>query len=186
MAGIDLSTAGVKIGYAPEATAGTRPTTGYKKIPGIKSVPELNPEPDNLESTTLEETEWKTYVPGLKDPGGALGFGANLTEKLMEIWDEVIDAYDTAAAANKGLWFCIIIPGLTKALFFKGQPTPMGMPGMEVSAILETTLYITPTGAPAWEVKPASLEEGDASGAAVEAASYSARQTAKKTSEVDV
>ena len=51
-----------------------------------------------------------------------------------------------------------MIPGLTKALYFTGKPSPMGMPGMEVSAVLETTLYITPTGAPQWEAKPTDLE----------------------------
>ena len=110
MAGIQLSTAGVKLLYAAEATAGTRPTTGYKEISEIKSIPELNPEPDNLETTTLAETEWKTYIPGLKDIGGALSFTANLTEKSMEEWEGVVDAYDTAAADNKATWFCIL-PG---------------------------------------------------------------------------
>ena len=63
MAGIQLSTAGVTLWYAAEATAGTRPTTGYEKISEIKSIPELNPEPDNLETTTLEETE-RYILPG--------------------------------------------------------------------------------------------------------------------------
>ena len=172
MAGIQLSTAGVTLLYAAEATAGTRPTTGYEKISEIKSIPELNPEPENLETTTLEETEWKTYVPGLKDIGGALSFTANLTEASMTEWEGVVDAYDTAAAGNKATWFCIVIPGLTKALYFTGQPSPMGMPAMEVSAVLETTLYITPTGAPQWAAKPTDLE------------SMSLRSSTKKNVEV--
>lgn len=172
MAGIQLSTAGVTLLYAAEATAGTRPTTGYEKISEIKSIPELNPEPDNLETTTLEETEWKTYVPGLKDIGGALSFTANLTEASMTEWEGVVSAYDTAAAGNKATWFCIVIPGLTKALYFTGQPSPMGMPAMEVSAVLETTLYITPTGAPQWAAKPTDLE------------SMSLRSSTKKNVEV--
>lgn len=122
MAGIQLSTAGVTLWYAAETAAGTRPTTGYEKISEIKSIPELNPEPDNLETTTLEETEWKTYIPGLKDIGGALSFTANLTEVSMTEWEGVVDAYDTAAADNKATWFCIVIPGLTKALYFTGSP----------------------------------------------------------------
>ena len=154
MAGIQLSTARVKLYYAPETTADTMPTTGFTQIHEIKQIPELNPAPDNLETTTLEEEEWKTYVPGLKDTGGALSFTANLTEVSMNEWEDVVEAYDTAAAANLALWFCIIIPGLTKSLFFKGQPSPMGMPGMGVSSVLETTLYITPTGAPKWAAKP--------------------------------
>lgn len=132
----------------------------------------MNPEPDNLETTTLEETEWKTYVPGLKDIGGALSFTANLTEASMTEWEGVVDAYDTAAAENKATWFCIVIPGLTKALYFTGQPSPMGMPAMEVSAVLETTLYITPTGAPQWAAKPTDLE------------SMSLRSSTKKNVEV--
>lgn len=151
--GIQLSTAGVTLWHAVETTAGERPTTGYQQIHEIKSVPELNPEPDNLETTTLEEVEWKTYVPGLKDPGGALSFTANLTEMSMNEWEDVVDEFETAKADNKGQWFCIRIPGLTKSLYFKGQPSPMGMPGMEVSAVLETNLFITPTGAPTWAVK---------------------------------
>lgn len=154
MAGIQLSTAGVTLNYAVETTAGTRPTTGYTKISEVKEVPELNPEPDNLETTTLEETEWKTYIPGLKDIGGALSFTSNLTETSMSEWEDLVDAYDTAAATNLKVWFCIIVPGLTKALYFTGQPSPMGLPGMSVSSVLETTLYITPTGAPVWMAKP--------------------------------
>lgn len=157
MAGIQLSTAGVTLWYAPETSAGTRPTTGYTQITEIKSIPELNPEPDNLETTTLEETEWRTYIPGLKDIGGALSFTANLTEVSMTEWEGVVEAYDTAAEENLALWFCIIVPGLTKALYFTGQPSPMGMPAMEVSAVLEVNLYITPTGAPEWQTKPTTV-----------------------------
>ena len=65
-----------------------------------------------------------------------------------------------------------MIPGLTKALYFTGQPSAMGMPAMEVSAVLETTLYITPTGAPQWAAKPTDLE------------SMSLRSSTKKNVEV--
>lgn len=157
MAGIQLSTAGVTLWYAPETSAGTRPTTGYTQITEIKSIPELNPEPDNLETTTLEETEWRTYIPGLKDIGGALSFTANLTEVSMGEWEDLVEAYDTAAGEGLAVWFCIIVPGLTKALFFTGQPSPMGMPAMEVSSVLEVNLYITPTGAPEWQTKPTTV-----------------------------
>ena len=82
--GIALSTAGVTIGYAVEETVGERPTTGYKNIPDVKSIPEMNPEPETLESTTLAETEYKTYIEGLKDLGGALSFTANLQLNLKQ------------------------------------------------------------------------------------------------------
>lgn len=124
--GIALSTAGVTIGYAVEATAGTRPTTGYVKIPDIKEVPEMNPEPETLETTTLEATEYKTYIEGLKDLGGALSFLANYTTELEEAWAELVEAYKTAKEAGKATWFEVKHPGLAKSVFFAGQPSAMG------------------------------------------------------------
>jgi len=154
---INLSTAGVSLQYAVESVAGTRPTTGYIKLDGLKSTPSLNPAPETIESTTLDETEWKTYVSGLKDLGGALEFTFNLTQHLVGIWDTLMTAYETAKAANKSVWFTIVIPGLEKSIYFTGEPSAMGVPETSVSSILETTNYITPTNAPAYYTKPTDL-----------------------------
>lgn len=153
---IDLSTAGVQLLYAAETTAGTRPTTGYTRIRGIKSTPSLNPAPDTLETTTLDELEYKTYIDGLKDLGGALEFTFNLTEELITNWGNLMTAYTTAKASGKAIWFEILVPGLTNAFFFTGNPSEMGLPETEVNAVLEITNYITPTNAPA---KFAKVEE---------------------------
>lgn len=152
---IDLSTAGVQLWYAVETTAGTRPTSGYVRIRGIKSTPSLNPAPETLETTTLDETEYKTYIDGLKDLGGALEFTFNLTEDLITKWETLMDAYTTAKLANKATWFAIVVPGLTKAFYFTGNPSEMGLPETAVSSVLEITNYITPTNAPAKFNKPA-------------------------------
>lgn len=151
--GIALSTAGVTVGYAVEATKGTKPTTGYINIPDIKEVPEMNPEPETLESTTLAETEFKTYIEGLKDIGGALSFLANYTTELETVWEELVEEYQTAKTSGKSIWFEVKHPGLTKSVFFTGQPSAMGLPAMSVNSILETNLYITPTNAPTWDTK---------------------------------
>ena len=90
---IELSTAGVSLQYAVEVTAGERPTTGYAPITGIKSIPSLNPAPDTIETTDLSQTEFKTYIDGLKDLGGALEFTANLTQELQTLWDTIVAAY---------------------------------------------------------------------------------------------
>jgi len=151
---INLSAAGVSVNYAIEATAGVRPTTNYERLVGIKETPELNPEPSSLDATTLDETEYKVYVQGLKDIGGALSFLANFTQVLVDQWDELMSEYEAAEAAGKAVWFAIIIPGIDEACFFTGTPSALGMPAASVDAILETNLYITPTNAPAWETKP--------------------------------
>ena len=43
-----VSTAGMSLQYAVESSAGQRPTTGYKKIPEIKSMPSFNPSPNTI------------------------------------------------------------------------------------------------------------------------------------------
>ena len=151
--GIAISTAGVTFGYAVEATKGTRPVSGYSIIPDIKEIPEMNPEPETLETTVLSETEFKTYIEGLKDLGGALSFLANYTTELETVWGELVEAYKGAAAEDKSVWFEVKHPKLDKSVFFTGQPSAMGLPAMAVGNVLETNLYITPTNAPAWETK---------------------------------
>lgn len=151
--GVALSTAGVTIGYAVEATKGTRPTTGYTAIPDIKEIPDFNPEPETHEATDLEETEYKFYVQGLKDVGGALGFLANFTEKLQTEWEALVEASVAAAEDGKHVWFEIKHPKLPKSVFFPGEPASMGLPGMSVNGVLETTVYITPNAAPEWQTK---------------------------------
>lgn len=151
--GIALSTAGVTVGYAVESSKGTRPTTGFTVIPDIKEVPEMNPEPETLETTTLAETEYKTYIEGLKDLGGALSFLANYTTELEEAWSALVAAYKAAKVEGKAVWFEVKHPSLEKSVFFTGQPSAMGLPAMSVGSVLETSLYITPTNAPTWETK---------------------------------
>ena len=107
-----VSTAGMSLQYAVESSAGQRPTTGYKKIPEIKSMPSFNPSPNTIDSTTLEETEYMTYVAGLKDLGGALEYGANLTDDLIEFWDELLLARSTGLESGKQTWFAVVHPKL--------------------------------------------------------------------------
>lgn len=151
---IDLSTAGVTVQYAAETTAGTKPTTGYTKIPGIKAIPDLNPEPSGLDTTTLEAEEWKTYIQGLKDPGGAIQFTANNTEEFQTAWATLVEAYNTAIAADKEIWFAVVIPGLTKSFYFSGKPSDLGLSAIEVDAVLEIQPYITPHKIGGWSTKP--------------------------------
>lgn len=154
MARIDLSTAGVSVQYAVEDTAGAMPTSGYTKLTGIKSVPDLNPEPSSLETTTLDETEWKTYIPGLKDPGGALAFTANNTEAFQTEWAALVSAAEEAKASGKGTWFVIVIPGLTKSFYFAGTPSPLGLSAIETDSVLEVDGYISPTSIAGWDTAP--------------------------------
>lgn len=154
MARIDLSTAGVSLRYAAETTAGVRPASGYTPIPGLRSIPDLNPEPSSLETTTLDETEYKTYIPGLKDVGGALQFTANNSAQFQSAWGALVSAADTANEGGKAIWFAVIIPGLPNAFYFAGKPSPLGLSAIEVDSVLEINPYITPSKVEGWAAKP--------------------------------
>lgn len=154
--GIALNTAGILLKYAVEATAGTRPTTGYTVTsPDVTGIPDLDPAPNSIDVTTLAETEWMQYIPGLKDPGGAITFSALNTNAMHTDWDEtLVEAAETAKAAGKRTWFEIEIPGLTKAFYFAGEPAKLGLAAAEVNAALTINCNITPTQIVGWAAKP--------------------------------
>lgn len=144
--GIAVSGAGVSLGWAVEATAGSAPTT-FTSLPDIKSIPELNPEPSSLDTTDLSQTEYKTSIAGLKELG-VLSFGANLTNELITGWEALMTAHDTAKGSGKKTYFCITIPTLKKKVIFSGEPSALGLPAIEVDSVIEVNCYVTVTGAP--------------------------------------
>ena len=146
----ELSTAGVLLKYCAETTAGTRPTLNYTTIPCIKSIPDFNPEPESLEVTDLSDTTWRRYIPGLRDPGGALAFTANLTTQFKTAWAALVSAYSTALASNKAVWFEIMVPNFG-SFYFAGIPTELGMTAMDVNAVLEIEAYVTPNQIHGWD-----------------------------------
>lgn len=155
---ISLTSIGVKVSYAFEASAGTRPSTGYKVIPQVKEIPEMNPQPETLETTSFDNKEFKTYVDGLKDLGGVLDFTANFTQELYDLWQAastgVMAQWETAKAAGKAMYLCIDIPGLNKSCYLSVIPSNLGLPAASVNTVMETTLHFTPVGEPIWDTDP--------------------------------
>lgn len=145
-----VSTAGMKLKYCVEETAGTRPTVNYTEIPGIKVLPGMGDSPNMLDSTPLTATKNKTYIRGLDDTGGAYGVTINDYKAFRDAWSTCMSAYATAQAGSpaKGMWFEICAPlgSDLDSLYFPGEPLAMGFGGAEVDAVLENTLNIAPQG----------------------------------------
>ena len=93
-------------------------------------------------------------MAGLKDPGGALSLTANNTEAFHTAWAALREAYETAKEAGKGIWFAVVIPGLTKSFYFAGEPADLGLSAIEVDSVLEISPYITPSQIAGWAAKP--------------------------------
>lgn len=147
--GIELSTAGIKVKYCVETTAGTRPTSGYTMLPGIKSIPEFGGEPATLETTTLDKEKFKTYISALQDPGGAIGFTMNFYSDSKTAWDGMVTEYTTASASGLAIWIEYAIPGMD-SFFYRAKPTPLSFGGADVDSVLEATGYVTPISEPEW------------------------------------
>ena len=157
MAEIRISTAGIKFYYAVESSAGVKPTamSAYTEIPEIVSIPAINETPNTLDATPLSETKNHIYIDALSDSGGDIGLTANLSDSLMTLWnDTIIGAYETAVGSNLGMWFVAIVPGMSKAFYINGKPTPIGMPSTEVDSVYQCTLPIVPTGSMDWYAAP--------------------------------
>lgn len=151
--GTALSTKGMTLGYAVEAKAGERPTSGYTLIHDIQAMPALAVAPATLDSTTFEETDYKTSIAGLKDLGGAQEFGALYNELTITEWETLMTAYKEAKAAGKAMWFEIAHPNLTKAIFFKGEPDGIHQSDVAIDGVLGGKFYITVASAPIKETK---------------------------------
>ena len=159
---IAITSIGVKVSYAFEASKGAgKPTTGYKKLPEIKEIPEMNPTPETIETTSMDNKEYKTYVDGLKDLGGALTFTANFTQDLYDLYNGeggITATWETAKSEGREMYLCIDVPGLSEACFLSVTPSKLGLPGASVNSVMEVSLYFTPAGEPVWGTKPTYAE----------------------------
>ena len=153
---LEFSSAGVQVRYCTETTSGSRPTTGYKVIPSIKSSPDFNAEPSLLDVTDFSDTTWKRAIPGLRDVGGALAFTANMTTSFKTEWASLVSAAATAKTANKATWFEVAIPNFD-SFYFAGMPIELGLKGMDVDSVVEADGYVVPNQIVGWSTSSTSV-----------------------------
>ena len=153
---LEFSSAGVQIRYCVETTKGSRPTTGYKVIPSIKSSPDFNAEPSQLDVTDFSDKVWKRSIAGLRDVGGAIAFTANMTASFKSEWASLVSAYTTAWASKKSTWFEVAIPNFD-SFFFAGQPIELGVKGMDVDSVVEADGYVVPNQIYGWGTSSTSV-----------------------------
>ena len=156
---IPLSTIGVKVSYAVEITAGTRPTTGYKVIKGLFSTPDFNVAPNTADVTSFDNLEYTSKIALLKEMPDTIEFGARFGQQFADDWNDLVTAHTTAKNGNKEVWFCIDIPDYDESIYFTGRPIKMGLPALEANSAIDTTVYVAPTSEPEYAGDPEYLEE---------------------------
>ena len=111
---MDLSTIGVKFGWAVEETAGTKPTA-FKWIKRCSKIGGLNISKEKIETTCFED-KIKTYIAGVSDTGGDWNINFNGTKKgsatdVAKAGNELLEKSEAGADEGKATWADIFIPG---------------------------------------------------------------------------
>ena len=124
---MDLTTIGVKLGYAVAATNGTKPTA-FTWLERCKSIGGISLSQETIDVTALEDYIMK-YAEGRADTGGSweLVFGVN--DKVVTALETMLAAAKTAKESNKEIWWDVWFPGLQKSFYVVATPgTKIALP----------------------------------------------------------
>lgn len=145
-----LSTLGITFGYA---IGSTKPAS-FTQLERIVSIGEMSVDPETIDVSTLEDYTSK-FVAGRGTITDSLPVVVNFTDEVEQQWDAVLSAY-AARTAGQTCWFEIIIPGKSKAAFFKAAPpAKLPIPSMEQNASFQATINLTVEDLVGWDTKVA-------------------------------
>lgn len=146
---LEISTVGATVKYAVETTAGTRPTTGYTEIPDVSEAPDFDMSVETLDASNITDTVTR-YILGRQDPGGDKTFTLNHTENAITSWNTMVQAFQTAKAGGKQVWFEYVYPGATNSWYFSGEPAELGNGGIQQNAVDTIPGHVVTTGIGGW------------------------------------
>ena len=150
-----LSTLGIKMAYAPETTAGTKPSTGFVQLDRINNIGGIAMDVEKIDASALEDTATK-YVAGRADTGGDWNVTVNFTDETASEWETLISAYNTAQASGLSLWFEITLPNQSDAFFVIAQPPQqLPMPEIGQNELLTMEISLTVVEYKGWDTKVA-------------------------------
>ena len=155
-------TIGTVVSLAWETEAGVRPVSGYRKWCDARSHPDFNAERDQVETTTLCQTNNHTYEDGLVD-FGTLEFGSNMTQDTFDLFlgeDGYVAKYAEMNEQGLGLWICVHVQGINRAYYIPVKPQPFGLPEGEAgSNAYELMVRFSITGDAGWYEAPVYAED---------------------------
>lgn len=138
---MDLTTIGVKVGYAVETTAGTKPTafTWLKRCKAIAGIDLSN---DNIDTTALED-RIRQYAQGLADTGGDWPLTFGLNDAVIDALAAMRTASLAGKAEGKATWFDVWFPDLAKSFYVIAEPGMIPMPDIAVGNAAEIQVPCT-------------------------------------------
>lgn len=140
-----LTSIGAVLSIASETTAGQRPTTGYKHIPQVTEMTEIDLDPDTIETTSFDNLRYKSSVAGLIDTSALQSLTVNATknEDAETVWDAAAQKY---ATDGTGYWLQVAIRDKDDAVFIPIAPVETGAYNLVVNDVVTIALKYTITG----------------------------------------
>lgn len=120
-----LSTLGIKLGYAVETVAGTKPAA-FSWLERCNNIAGIALSTETIDASALEDYVTKT-IAGRQDTGGSWTVTFNHTEEVEAQLVAMIQAYNTGKENNLRTWFEVWIPNATKAFYVVAEP-PQKLP----------------------------------------------------------
>ena len=153
MAYLPLLSAGMTVKWCVETTAGTRPTTGYTIMYGVKEIAAYNDAPNTAQTTDLLAYPNHTYIRALNSGNGVLSITANDYKTFRDCWAAMVSAYETAKASGKALWIEYAYPdgSSMNSYYYTAEPAELGFGGAQVDSVLENSAYLIMTGQPKFD-----------------------------------
>lgn len=140
MAGVALSSIGVKFGYGL-GTNLTTPPTSWKQIEECVSIGSVEVTQEKLDATPLESKK-KKYIAGHEDTGGELQTVFNASDTFDKQWEEMLTAYN-GRSSGQVMYFCAYHPNRTKMDIYIVEPGSLPRPEYSVGSVLQYTITNT-------------------------------------------
>lgn len=134
-----VSTLGVRLGYAAETTAGTKPTA-FTWLERANSIGGISLSTEQIDASALED-EISRYISGRQDTGGTWSVTFNLSDEVVDQLETMISAYQ-ALTGGARMWFEVWSPFLERAFYVIAQP-PRHIPMPEESQNALQTVELT-------------------------------------------
>lgn len=143
-----LSTLGITFGYA---VGSTKPSS-FTQLDRISSIGEFSITNETIDISCLEDLTSK-FTRGRGSISDTIPIVVNWTDEVEAEWEAVLSAY-AGRNAGETMWWEIIIPGMTKAAFFKAQPpTALPIPSLDQNAALVNTMNLVAEDLVGWDTK---------------------------------
>lgn len=145
-----LSTLGITFGYA----IGTTKPASFTQLDRIVSIGEFSIQNETIDVSCLEDLTSK-FVRGRGTISDTIPVVVNWTDEVEAQWEAVLSAF-AGKEPGQAMWWEVIVPGMTKAAFFKAQPpTALPVPSMEQNVAFTNTMNLVAEDLIGWDTKVA-------------------------------